>query len=112
VATAPPDGYALLLGGAGPNVVSPLSTAAKTYDPVKDFVPIALLAKGPFGIVVHPAVPATSLTEFIAHAKAVAFEDLHKAFTAGDSDPESAAKFLASELARWAPLIEAAGLKR
>src|SRR5262249_17870012 len=59
VATAPPDGYTLLLGGAGPNVVSPLSAAGKTYDPVKDFVPIALLAKGPFGIIVHPAIPAT-----------------------------------------------------
>jgi tripartite-type tricarboxylate transporter receptor subunit TctC len=246
VATAPPDGYTLLLGGAGPNVVSPLSAAGKIYDPVKAFAPIALLAKGPFGIIVHPGVPATSLAELIAHAKnqpgrlayatagvgsgnhlagelfkslaglpdishvpykgagpaltdvlgghvpigtpsinaqilelhragkvrvlavtgpkrlstapdvptaeeslpgmlaenflmlfapigtpqaiidrihaasqqAVALEDLQKTFAAGgletvrDSDPESAARFLAGELARWAPLIETAGLKR
>jgi tripartite-type tricarboxylate transporter receptor subunit TctC len=53
-----------------------------------------------------------------ASQQAVALEDLQKAFAAGgletvrDSDPESAARFLAGELARWAPLIETAGLKR
>lgn len=53
-----------------------------------------------------------------ASAQAVAFPDLERAFTASgletapDSNPESAAKFLADELAHWAPLIQAAGLKR
>jgi tripartite-type tricarboxylate transporter receptor subunit TctC len=69
VAAAAPDGYTLLLGGFGPNVVSPLSATSKTYDPVKDFVPIALIAKGPFAIIVNPSVPAANLAELIAYAK-------------------------------------------
>jgi tripartite-type tricarboxylate transporter receptor subunit TctC len=246
VASAAPDGYTLLLGGFGPNVVSPLSTSSKAYDPVQDFAPIALIAKGAFTIIVHPRLPASNLADLIAYAKshagelsyatagvgsgnhlagelfkslaglpdirhvpykgagpaltdvlgghvpmgtpsvnaqilalhrsgqvrvlavtgpqrlpaapdiatasesltgmvaenflmlfaprgtpkaivdrihaasqqAVAFEDLKKAFTAGgletvpDSDPQSAARFLADQLARWAPVIQAAGLKR
>jgi len=246
VATAAPDGYTLLLGGFGPNVVSPLSATAKTYDPIKDFAPIALIAKGPFAVIVNPSVPAKTLAELIAYArshpgtlsyatagvgsgnhlagelmkslaglpdiahvpykgagpllndvvgghvpigtptlnaqilelhragkvrvlaitgpkrlagapdipaaaetlpgllaenflmlfappgtpraiierihaasqKALAYEDLEKAFAAGgleavhDSNPESAAKLLANELARWTPVVQAAGLRR
>ena len=69
VATAPPDGYTLLLGGAGPNVVSPLSSAAKANDPVKDLMPIALIAKGAFAIIVHPSIPATNLAGLVTHAR-------------------------------------------
>jgi tripartite-type tricarboxylate transporter receptor subunit TctC len=68
-AAAPPDGYTLLLGGAGPHVVNPLTAGTRLYDPIKDFEPIALLAKGSFAIVVHPSLPAANLAELIAHAK-------------------------------------------
>jgi tripartite-type tricarboxylate transporter receptor subunit TctC len=68
-AAAPPDGYTLLLGGASPHVVNPLTAGTQLYDPVKDFEPITLLAKGAFAIVVHPDVPVKSLAELVAHAK-------------------------------------------
>ena len=67
-AAAEPDGYTLFLGGSGPSVVNPL-TGLTTYDPIKDFVPIALVAKAPFAIAVHPKVPAASLTELVAYAR-------------------------------------------
>jgi len=40
-----------------------------TYDPVKDFAPIALLASAPNLLYVHPAVPARTVRELIEHAK-------------------------------------------
>ena len=69
VATAAPDGHTLLLGGSAPHVVSPFTTSPQPYDPVKDFAPIALIARGAYAIVVHPEVPAKNLGELIQHAK-------------------------------------------
>jgi tripartite-type tricarboxylate transporter receptor subunit TctC len=69
-AAAAPDGYTLLLGGAGPNVINPLTSATKPFDTLKDFEPIALVAKAGFAIIVNPDVPARTLAELIAYAKA------------------------------------------
>lgn len=68
-ATAPPDGYTLLF------VASPFTTVAASartpgYDPVKQFVPVASIASGPLAFVVNVDVPANTMREFIALAKA------------------------------------------
>lgn len=68
VAKASPDGYTILLAG-GSIVLVPLILKAP-YDPIKDFAPIATIAATELVLVVHPSVPATSLQELIAHAKA------------------------------------------
>src|SRR5262245_50797077 len=68
-AVAPPDGYTLFLGGTGPHVVNPLMGGTQLYDPIKDFMPISLLATTSFAIVVHPSIPAANLTELVAYAK-------------------------------------------
>jgi tripartite-type tricarboxylate transporter receptor subunit TctC len=39
------------------------------YDPVKDFAPVALVAAVPFALIVHPSIPAATLSDFIAYAK-------------------------------------------
>ena len=70
VARATPDGYTLLQGsitthGIGPNVYSKLP-----YDPVKDFEPVCLFAAMPMIMVVNSQVPAKSVAEVIALAKA------------------------------------------
>src|SRR5687767_9847157 len=70
VAKAAPDGYTLLLGGAGPLTLVPAFNAKLPFDPVRDFAPITLLASGPFAVAVHPAVPSKTLKELIALAKA------------------------------------------
>jgi len=69
VARAAPDGYTLLLGGAGGMVINPLLMANLPYDPVKDFAPISLLATNPTLLVVHTSVPVSSVKELIAYAK-------------------------------------------
>ena len=69
VATSPPDGYTLLLGISSSMVVAPVFTKVP-YDPVKDFAPISIVTSAPFGLVVHPSVPAKNTAELIALAKA------------------------------------------
>jgi tripartite-type tricarboxylate transporter receptor subunit TctC len=68
-ARAAPDGYTLVL--VAPSLaISPSLYAKLNYDPVKDFAPISLVATVPNVMVTHPAVPAQTLQEFIAVARA------------------------------------------
>jgi len=69
-AKSPPDGNTLFLGGVGSHAVNPNLHARLPYDPVKDFVPIVLIASAPSVLVVHTAVPARTIQEFAALAKA------------------------------------------
>lgn len=70
VAKARPDGYTLLLSNQGILVVTPIASKRPTYDPLKDFEPIFLLALSSVGFVVHPEAPFQTLTEVVAFAKA------------------------------------------
>ncbi len=70
VARAEPDGYTLLLGSGATHLVGPLITPTKTYDPVKDFRPIAILSVSGLGIATHPTLPVKTLKEFLDYAKA------------------------------------------
>jgi tripartite-type tricarboxylate transporter receptor subunit TctC len=65
-----PDGYTLLLSSIATHAIAPNLYAKPGYDPVKDFAPITLLAVAPTVVCVNPAVPAKSLKELIALAKA------------------------------------------
>ncbi|MEO5672801.1 MAG: tripartite tricarboxylate transporter substrate binding protein [Ramlibacter sp.] len=68
-AKAPPDGHTILLT-ASTHVINPLLMANLPYDSEKDFIPLAIVIKSEFLLVVHPSVPANNLQEFIAYAKA------------------------------------------
>jgi tripartite-type tricarboxylate transporter receptor subunit TctC len=70
VARARPDGYTILLGGSLPTVNEALLKSRPLYDPFKDLDPIAGLAVVAFALAVHPSVPAQTLKEFVAYAKA------------------------------------------
>ena len=70
VAKAPPDGYTLLLGTTGPLANNPLLYAKLPYDSLKDFVPVTLVGRVPFMLVIHPSVAANSVRELVALAKA------------------------------------------
>jgi tripartite-type tricarboxylate transporter receptor subunit TctC len=70
VARARPDGYSILLGGTQTHVNEALLKSRPLYDPVKDLDPIAGVAANVLCIAVHPTVPARTLKELIAHAKA------------------------------------------
>jgi tripartite-type tricarboxylate transporter receptor subunit TctC len=68
IATAPPDGYNLLLVTASYTINTALRTTP--HDMRKDFAPIGRASTSPFILVVHPSVPAKTLAELIALAKA------------------------------------------
>jgi len=70
VAKAPPDGHTMLLAYIGPVAVSPSLNRQLPYDPVKDFDPVCLMATIPLVMVVHPSLPAKSVKQVIALAKA------------------------------------------
>jgi tripartite-type tricarboxylate transporter receptor subunit TctC len=70
VARATPDGYTLLFGTGGGTFLAPLMLPKVPYDPLRDFDPVAMLVMSPQVLVVHPSVPANSISELIALAKA------------------------------------------
>jgi tripartite-type tricarboxylate transporter receptor subunit TctC len=69
-AAAEPDGHTLLIGSVTTLATGPLIAKNVGYDPLKDFVPVALVASTPFALVVAPSVPAHTLQEFIAYVRA------------------------------------------
>lgn len=69
-AKATPDGYTLVLGTSGGLVVTAAFGTKLAYDPVRDFTPVGVAVYAPFLIVVHRSVPAKSMQELIALAKA------------------------------------------
>ena len=70
VVKSAPDGYTLLFGGINTHAISPGLYKKLTYDPIRDFAPISLASATPNVLVVHPSVPAKTMAEFIAYAKA------------------------------------------
>jgi tripartite-type tricarboxylate transporter receptor subunit TctC len=69
VAKAPADGYTLLFN-ASTFVTSTIALKTPPYDAVKDFAPIALVAKAPLAVAIDKALPVTDMKSFIAYAKA------------------------------------------
>jgi tripartite-type tricarboxylate transporter receptor subunit TctC len=70
VARAEPDGYTLLMATSTTLAINKTLYKNLPYDPVRDFAPIALVAAVPFALIVNPQIPAKTLAEFIAYAKA------------------------------------------
>ncbi|HTO49689.1 MAG TPA: tripartite tricarboxylate transporter substrate binding protein [Burkholderiales bacterium] len=70
VAKAPPDGYTLVMGSVGTHAVNVTLFSKLPYDPVRDFAPVALVLEADGLLVVHPSVPALSVPELIALARA------------------------------------------
>jgi tripartite-type tricarboxylate transporter receptor subunit TctC len=67
-ARAEADGYTLGLANTSTHAVAP-ALAALSYDPVKDFTPLAMLGSSPFVLALHPAVSARNVQELVALAK-------------------------------------------
>src|SRR4029079_18669258 len=68
VAKSPPDGYTVLAGGVSELVLNP-QIAKVPYDTLRDFSPVTPFAFGYYVMVIHPALPASSVRAFIALAK-------------------------------------------
>lgn len=70
VAKANPDGYTLFMTTNTTQSANPHLLQKIGYDPIKDFEPVALLAKGYMALVVHPQIKASNVAELVALAKA------------------------------------------
>src|SRR5688500_14520859 len=70
VARAAPDGYTLMVGTNTPLAANPSLFRKLSYDPAKDFAPVARLGTISFMIMVRPDFPAKNFKEFLSHAKA------------------------------------------
>jgi tripartite-type tricarboxylate transporter receptor subunit TctC len=70
VAKAAPDGYTLGMATSTTHVTSVLLNSKLPYDPVKDFVPLALIGIAPYVLTVYPKLPVKDLAELLALAKA------------------------------------------
>ena len=68
-AKSPPDGYVLLMVSAA-HTINPAMAKKLPYDSIRDFVPISVIADVPTAFMIHPALPAKNVKEFIAIARA------------------------------------------
>ena len=69
-AAAEPDGYTLLFGSSTSLAIAPALTANAGYDPVRSFTPVAGVSSSPMHLAVGPSVPAKTVAELLAYAKA------------------------------------------
>ena len=69
VAQAAPDGYTLLFGTGSTHGTNSSVYAKLNYDPVRDFVPVALVTSSPLVLVVNPSLPVKTVSDFVAYAK-------------------------------------------
>jgi tripartite-type tricarboxylate transporter receptor subunit TctC len=70
VVKAAPDGYTILLASVGAMAITPHLRPKPPYDPLRDLAPITMAVVFPNVLVIHPSVPANTLAEFVALAKA------------------------------------------
>src|SRR3954470_1848077 len=70
VAKASPDGYTLLIAPSGPMTINPAVYSKLPYDPLRDFVPVSLLAEFPLLLVVGAEQPVKSVRELVEYARA------------------------------------------
>ena len=70
VAKSPPDGYTLLMGAVATHAINPSLYSKVSFDPFRDFMPVALVAQVPNILVVNPLVPAASVSDLIRLARA------------------------------------------
>ena len=69
-ARAAPDGYTIVMGHVGTFGVNPTLYPKLSYDAIRDFAPVTVLATVPNGMAVHPSLPVKTARDFIALAKA------------------------------------------
>ena len=70
VAKSAPDGYTLNMSAIGPHAINVTLFSKLPFDPVKDFAAVALVLEAEGLLVLHPSIPASSVAELIAHARA------------------------------------------
>lgn len=110
VAKATPDGHTLLLVFSTHAQSAQLFTKLP-YDPAKDFAPITLVISTPLGMLLHPAVPAKTVKEFIAHAGLKRTEGLPEVPTIAESGVPGFEALIKAEAEKWGAIGRKIGVK-
>lgn len=84
-ARAAPDGYTIVMGHVGTFGVNPTLYPKLSYDAIKDFAPVTVLATVPNGMAVHPSLPVKTARDFVALAKAKPGELLYASGGSGSA---------------------------
>jgi tripartite-type tricarboxylate transporter receptor subunit TctC len=66
---AAPDGYTVVMAGSGSLAIAPTAYNKLSYDPTKDFAPVAFVATIPFALIVNPALPIQSIADLVKYGK-------------------------------------------
>lgn len=69
VVRSAPDGYTLGIVAAGTMTINPALYKTMPFDPLKDLVPVTMVASGPMVLTVHPSLPVKNFDELVAYAK-------------------------------------------
>jgi tripartite-type tricarboxylate transporter receptor subunit TctC len=85
VARSTPDGYTLLMGTTGTHTTNPAVVSKLSYDSIKDFAPISLVAEAPFVLLVHPSLPVKNVKELIQLARSRPGELIYASSGVGSS---------------------------
>jgi tripartite-type tricarboxylate transporter receptor subunit TctC len=93
VAHAPKDGYTILMGNTSTLAIAPALYRRLPYDPLRDFAPVALVTTTENVIVVHPSLPARSVKDLIALARAKPGEILYASAGSGTTSHLGGALF-------------------
>jgi tripartite-type tricarboxylate transporter receptor subunit TctC len=70
VARSQPDGYTVMISHSGPLAIEPLRQSKPSYDPLRDFTALSLVAEQAYVLLVHPSVQAKTVQELVALARA------------------------------------------
>ena len=96
VAKAAPDGYTLGFANTGNITINPYLFKSMPFDPLNDLIPVGPVGTVPLFLVINGRLPAKTLAEFIAYAKADIVERLNTYTRAVQEDPEAKKRLEAS----------------
>lgn len=94
VATAPPDGYTLLVGAGGANIAVPALSTKPPYDGIKEFAPVVMAVSVPNILVAGPHVQAATLPQFLEQARTPGRKPFSFASTGNGGSPHVAGEIL------------------
>ena len=127
MAQTPPDGYTIGMGSISTLAAIPMMARKPRYDPIKDFAPVTLITTSPYVVTVHPSIPARTVKQLVALARArpatlpyatpgtgTGVHLTTELFIGNEiigGSPEEFAAYIRQEMEKWGKVIKATGVR-